>query len=130
MLSLQKNEPARDVRFHQRRCASGSQRPSFTRHDTQRDIRPAIEPKPLGQRRGAVGYRERTDRRDPQGAALLARLDEHAISEDFTYRHEWRAGDVVIWDNRPTMHKATPYDDQAYIRIMHRATIKGVDRPA
>jgi alpha-ketoglutarate-dependent taurine dioxygenase len=64
-----------------------------------------------------------------EGAALLARLNEHAISEDFTYRHKWRAGDVVIWDNRSTMHKATPYDDQAYIRVMHRATIKGVDRP-
>jgi alpha-ketoglutarate-dependent taurine dioxygenase len=65
-----------------------------------------------------------------EGAALLARLNSHAISEDFTYRHRWRVGDVVIWDNRSTMHKATPYDDKAYIRIMHRATIKGSDRPA
>ncbi len=68
---------------------------------------------------------------DPaEGAELLARLNAHAISDPFVYRHEWRAGDVLIWDNRCTMHKATPYDDQAYTRVMHRATIKGVDRPA
>ena len=65
-----------------------------------------------------------------ESEALLADLNAHAISEDFVYRHKWRAGDVVIWDNRSTMHKATPYDDNTYIRVMHRATIKGSDRPA
>ena len=65
-----------------------------------------------------------------EGKALLDRLNAHAVSDDFVYRHKWRVGDVVIWDNRSTMHKATPYDDQAYFRVMHRATIKGTDRPA
>lgn len=64
-----------------------------------------------------------------ESAALLNTLNTHAISEEFSYRHKWQAGDVVIWDNRCTMHKATPYDDKAYTRVMHRATIKGTDRP-
>ena len=65
-----------------------------------------------------------------EGDALLARLNAHAVSDAFVYRHRWRVGDVVIWDNRSTMHRATPYDDRAYIRVMHRATIQGTDRPA
>jgi taurine dioxygenase len=64
-----------------------------------------------------------------ESAALLARLNGHATSGAFSYRHAWEKGDVVIWDNRCTMHKATPYDDAKYIRVMHRATIKGIDRP-
>jgi taurine dioxygenase len=59
---------------------------------------------------------------------LLAELNGHAISPQFSYRHKWRAGDLVVWDNRATMHKATPYDDVKYRRVMHRTTIAG-DRP-
>ena len=64
-----------------------------------------------------------------ESAALLARLNRHATSEAFSHRHVWRQGDVIIWDNRCTMHKATPYDDVAYTRVMHRATICGTERP-
>lgn len=64
-----------------------------------------------------------------QGDALLAQLNEHAVSEAFTYRHRWQQHDLLIWDNRCTMHQATPYDDQAYRRVMHRATVKGSERP-
>ena len=48
-----------------------------------------------------------------------------AIRDEFVHRHVWRKGDVVIWDNRSTMHCATPYDDRKYRRVMHRTTIKG-----
>ncbi|MDE8559188.1 TauD/TfdA dioxygenase family protein [Pantoea vagans] len=64
-----------------------------------------------------------------ESEALLARLNAHAISESFTYRHKWQAHDLLIWDNRCTMHQATPYDDVAYRRVMHRATVKGSERP-
>lgn len=64
-----------------------------------------------------------------ESADLLARLNRHATSEAFSHRHKWQAGDVIIWDNRCTMHKATPYDDVAYTRVMHRATICGTERP-
>jgi taurine dioxygenase len=67
----------------------------------------------------------------PQDSAtLLAELNAHAVSDAFVFRHRWQAGDVLVWDNRCTMHKATPYDDQKYRRVMHRTTIKGTDRPA
>jgi len=64
-----------------------------------------------------------------ESEALLARLNAHAIDEQFTYRHKWQADDLLIWDNRSTMHQATPYDDVAYRRVMHRATVKGSERP-
>ncbi|NYT71901.1 TauD/TfdA family dioxygenase [Halomonas sp. QX-2] len=59
---------------------------------------------------------------------LLDELNQHAIRDEFVYRHRWQAGDLVIWDNRCTMHCATPYDDNRYRRVMHRTTVKG-DRP-
>jgi taurine dioxygenase len=65
---------------------------------------------------------------EDESTALLAELNEHAISPPFSYRHQWLAGDLLIWDNRCTMHRATPYDDIKYRRVMHRTTVAG-DRP-
>lgn len=59
---------------------------------------------------------------------LLQELTEFATQPEFTYRHSWRPGDVVFWDNRSTMHRACPFDDQNQRRRMQRTTIKG-DRP-
>jgi len=56
---------------------------------------------------------------------LLDQLIAHAIEPRFQYRHVWRQGDVVIWDNRCTMHKANadyPEDEQ---RLMHRVVVAG-----
>jgi taurine dioxygenase len=63
-----------------------------------------------------------------ESVALLAELNAHAISPAFSYRHKWLAGDLLVWDNRCTMHRATPYDDNVYRRVMHRTTVAG-DRP-
>ncbi|MEM7424252.1 MAG: TauD/TfdA family dioxygenase, partial [Pseudomonadota bacterium] len=57
-----------------------------------------------------------------ESAALLNELYGHCQSDAFVYRHKWRAGDVVFWDNRCTMHFAQPYDDATYTRHMHRTT--------
>lgn len=57
--------------------------------------------------------------------ALLAELNAHAVRDEFVYRHRWCQGDLLIWDNRCTMHCATPYDDARYRRIMHRTTVAG-----
>ena len=57
------------------------------------------------------------------GRALLEELLEHATQPEFVYRHEWRPGDVLIWDNRATVHRATPYDAGAERRLMQRTTI-------
>jgi alpha-ketoglutarate-dependent 2,4-dichlorophenoxyacetate dioxygenase len=46
---------------------------------------------------------------DNEGKALLARLIEDATRPEDVYRHRWRAGDVVMWDNRATMHRGRPW---------------------
>jgi alpha-ketoglutarate-dependent 2,4-dichlorophenoxyacetate dioxygenase len=58
----------------------------------------------------------------PEGRLLLKDLIEHATQRQFVYRHAWRVGDLVIWDNRATMHRATPFDDGKYRRELRRVT--------
>ena len=58
----------------------------------------------------------------PEGRLLLHDLIEHATQRQFVYRHAWRVGDLVIWDNRATMHRATPFDDTQHRRELHRVT--------
>ena len=53
------------------------------------------------------------DRPVPDGRLLLRDLMEHATGPELVYRHSWRSGDFVIWDNRATMHRARPFDDTA-----------------
>lgn len=55
---------------------------------------------------------------------LLHGLREWATGEEFTHSHEWTAGDLVIWDNTGTMHRAEPYDATCG-RMMHRTKLQG-----
>ena len=64
----------------------------------------------------------------PDGRLLLLDLTEHATQRQFVYRHSWRAGDLVIWDNRCTMHRATAFDDGAYKRELRRVTTLDIER--
>ena len=57
-----------------------------------------------------------------EGRLLLRELMEHATQPQFVHRHAWRAGDLVIWDNRATMHRATPFDDASQRRELRRVT--------
>jgi len=57
--------------------------------------------------------------------ALLDALIAHAIEPRFQYRHVWRQGDVVIWDNRCTMHKANADYPEGERRLMHRVVVAG-----
>ena len=57
-------------------------------------------------------------------AKLLHGLREWATGEPFFYRHKWSLGDMVMWDNTGTMHRATPYDPAAG-RMMHRTKLAG-----
>lgn len=59
-----------------------------------------------------------------ESEALLVRLREWATSEAFAYRHTWKLGDMVIWDNTGTMHRALPYDHTSG-RLMHRTKLEG-----
>jgi alpha-ketoglutarate-dependent 2,4-dichlorophenoxyacetate dioxygenase len=58
----------------------------------------------------------------PEGRLLLLDLLEHATRPERVYRHAWRVGDLVIWDNRATMHRACPFDDQQHRRELRRVT--------
>ena len=60
-----------------------------------------------------------------EGRALLTTLLEHVTQPPFCYRHEWTEGDLVIWDNRCVLHRATPYDTTRYQRLMQRTTVSG-----
>lgn len=60
-----------------------------------------------------------------EGRALLAELLEIASPPTAVFSHEWRQGDVIVWDNRCALHRATPYDSQKYRRLMQRTTIAG-----
>ncbi len=62
----------------------------------------------------------------PEGRMLLRDLMEHATQREFVYTHEWQAGDLVMWDNRRTMHRARPFDESE-ARDMRRATVMDPD---
>lgn len=62
----------------------------------------------------------------PEGMAMIRDLTEHATQRDFVYRHGWRQHDLVIWDNRCTLHRARPFEDSTYPRDMRRVTLEDV----
>jgi taurine dioxygenase len=65
---------------------------------------------------------------NPDALDLIDELVAFITQERFIYRHKWRAGDVLVWDNRCTLHTGTLYDDTKYDRLMQRLWAKG-DRP-
>jgi taurine dioxygenase len=78
----------------------------------------------LGRRRNAyIGGLSLTD-----SEALLDRLWDAASAPELAWTHEWQPGDVVLWDNRCTMHRRDAFDRDAR-RILHRTQIKGESRP-
>jgi alpha-ketoglutarate-dependent 2,4-dichlorophenoxyacetate dioxygenase len=63
-----------------------------------------------------------------EGESLLKHLNDFATQPQFLYTHRWRAGDLVVWDNRCTLHRATGYDVFKYKRDLRRTTINEFDR--
>jgi taurine dioxygenase len=61
-------------------------------------------------------------------AKLLDELWDYATQPKFCYEHRWRVGDLLLWDNRSTMHRRDPFDN-AQRRVMHRTQIKGKSAP-
>ena len=60
------------------------------------------------------------------GPSFAARIGGVDITRpQFCHRHEWTEGDLVIWDNRCILHRATPYDTTRYKRLMQRTTVSG-----
>ena len=64
-----------------------------------------------------------------ESEALLDELWSYATRDELAWHNEWQVGDVVLWDNRCTMHRRDPFDPDSR-RILHRTQIKGETRPA
>jgi alpha-ketoglutarate-dependent taurine dioxygenase len=61
-----------------------------------------------------------------EGRALLKQLLEHTTQPKFIYRHQWQVGDIVIWDNRSLLHKASDdFDMGDHVRRLHRTVVQG-----
>jgi taurine dioxygenase len=75
-----------------------------------------------GGTRGFVGWDQQESFR------LIDELTAFVTQEQFVYRHKWQVGDVLVWDNRCTLHTGTLFDDTKYVREIHRMWVKG-DRP-
>jgi alpha-ketoglutarate-dependent 2,4-dichlorophenoxyacetate dioxygenase len=60
-----------------------------------------------------------------EGRALIEELIAFATQPQFVYRHRWSVGDLVMWDNRCTMHRGRPYDDTQR-RVLHRTTVSDI----
>jgi alpha-ketoglutarate-dependent 2,4-dichlorophenoxyacetate dioxygenase len=61
----------------------------------------------------------------PEARAFIRDLTEHATQPRFTHAHQWRVNDLVMWDNRTTMHRARRYQDLQDVRDLRRTSIKG-----
>jgi alpha-ketoglutarate-dependent 2,4-dichlorophenoxyacetate dioxygenase len=63
---------------------------------------------------------------DEEGRALVDQLVAHATQRQFVYTHRWRLHDLVMWDDRCSMHRGTEFDDLRHTRDMHRATVSDI----
>jgi alpha-ketoglutarate-dependent taurine dioxygenase len=62
-----------------------------------------------------------------EGRAMLADLLDRATTEQFIYRHQWKVGDLTLWDNRVLLHRAdSNYEMTAHPRVLHRTVVRGV----
>ena len=57
--------------------------------------------------------------------AFVRDLTEHATQRQFVYAHTWRQHDLVMWDNRQTMHRVRRYRETSEVRDMRRTTLEG-----
>lgn len=101
------------------RASVGAYHPIVCAHP--RTGRPALY---LGRRR--LAYIEGMELDESE--ALLDRLWEHATRPEFNFAHQWQVGDILMWDNRATLHRRDPFDENAR-RIMHRTQIRGATAP-
>ena len=60
-----------------------------------------------------------------EGRALIEELNVLAVHPDLTYEHRWTPRELIVWDNRCVMHRATPYDPMTQGRVVRRCTVLG-----
>tara|TARA_Y100001934_G_scaffold276090_1_gene371903 strand:+ start:334 stop:588 length:255 start_codon:yes stop_codon:yes gene_type:complete len=64
-----------------------------------------------------------------EGDQLVDELIAHATQRQFVHTHRWRQHDLVMWDDRCTMHRGLAYDDERWRRDIQRATVSDVANP-
>ena len=64
-----------------------------------------------------------------EGRALIDEVEAHATQDHLVYRHHWQPDDLVVWDNRSTLHRLRPYDIGVDRRVMRRITVSGTEAP-
>ncbi len=108
----------------------------FSREEKERlkgAIHPIVRVNPRTQRKSLYLAAHATriiDSPVADGRLFLMELTEHATHREFVYRHVWKNGDFVIWDNLATMHRATAFDDAKHHRELRRVTTIDVPLPA
>ncbi|MEL7158959.1 MAG: TauD/TfdA family dioxygenase, partial [Actinomycetota bacterium] len=66
-------------------------------------------------------------RPEPEGRDLLASVEAEVTAEPFVYTHHWQPNDLVVWDNRTTLHRLLSYDIARHRRVMRRITVAGTE---
>lgn len=90
-------------------------------------VQPLVRYHPFDQRRSlylSSHARDVIDMDDAEARLLLQELNAFATRPEFVYSHRWQDGDFVIWDNRTTMHRATPFAEDRYRRDMRRTSVE------
>ncbi len=109
--------------------ASEEQRADWERHPAK--IHPLVWTHKSGRKSLVTGvsadYIEGMD--VEEGRALLEKLDKHCTQDQYVYSHEWALGDLLIWDNTVSLHRAAPYQPDGG-RLMHRVTLVGEEAVA
>ena len=123
-IRAQKDEQARGARVVQEHSLSEEQLRSVPEVDV-----PVVRTQPVTGRKSLFINEAHTSRipglPEEEGAALLAQLCAHIVKPEFRYEHEWRAGDLLMWDNVSVQHKANFDYDLPLRRLMHRTTVRG-----
>ena len=73
-----------------------------------------------------MNHQENCKQKVYEGQVLLQQLLAHITQRQFVHIHRWRPNDLVMWDNRCTMHRGTDFDDMRFVRDMRRATVSDV----
>lgn len=118
--------------YGQRKRVAGSQRAKLTRDQLEQtpDVsHPVVRTHPNTGRKALYVFEGECTgiegMPEDEALALIAKLTEHCIQPQYIYRHVWRKGDVVMWDNAATLHLATSDYALPQRRLLYRTTIEG-----
>lgn len=121
--------------YYVRRQKEGSRRPSLTkeqRREAPDVVQPIVRPHPITGRNALFlneSYAVRILDMDPaESDALLNELIAFGLSDRFVYRHKWRKGDLILWDNWATQHLAIADYALPQRRLLHRTTVLAPSR--